>query len=140
MFKNFSHEQAIEVDHIGEVGAGTAVDFFEHARASLILRPQWVRDFKEVATAQVSGDSMADEGIYDGDRLVCKVVFDAAEVKPGRLVVVRLPTGRSIVKRIFFRDDKVILRSANPKYEDLVYDRDTITVEAIVKELVRKLD
>lgn len=140
MLKKFSHQQSIEVADFGQVGAGTAVDFFDHPRASLILRPQWVHDFKEVATAEVCGDSMIDEGIMDGDRLVCKVMFDAAEVRPGRLVVVRLPTGRSIVKRIYFDDERVVLRSANPNYDDLVFNREEIMVEAIVKELVRKLD
>lgn len=140
MLKNYSHMQTIKVRHFGQVGAGTTVEFFEHPRASLILRPQWVRDFSEVATAEVCGDSMIDEGIMDGDKLICKVIFDASEVRPGRLVVARLPTGRSVVKRIYFDDEHVLLRSANPQYDDLVFQRDMIQVEGIVMELVRKLD
>lgn len=140
MLKNYSHRQTISVNHVGQVGAGTAVEFFDHPRASLILRPQWVRDFSEVATAEVCGDSLVDEGIFDGDKLVCKVIFDAAEIKPGKLVVVRIPTGRSVVKRIFFDGEHVLLRSANPAYEDMVFEKDAIQVEGIVKELSRKLD
>lgn len=106
----------------------------------LILKPQWVRDFKEVATVEVCGDSMADEGIHDGDLLVVKRVFHESEVRSGRLVVACLPTGRSVVKRIFFEGEKIILRSANPRYADMVFGRDALRVDGIVKQLVRKLD
>lgn len=130
----------IEVDHLGHVGAGTTVDMFDHPRASLILRPQWVRDFREVATVEVSGDSLKDEGIFDGDKLVCKRIFDAPEIRSGRLVVACLPTGRCVVKRIYFEGNQIILRSANPAYADMIFGPDEIRVDGIVKELVRKLD
>lgn len=128
------------MDHLGQVGAGTAVDFYDHQRASLILRPHWVRDFKEVATVEVSGDSLTDEGIYDGDRLVIKRVFDDAEIRSGKLVVAVLPTGRSVIKRLYFENDDIILRSANPAHADLIFGPDEIQIDGIVKELVRKLD
>lgn len=140
MIRNPIYKQTIQVKHIGQIGAGSEVDFFEHPRAALIVRPQWVRDFSEAVTAQVSGDSMAGEGILDGDRIVCKVRFEASEIRNGKLVVARLPTGRSVVKRIYFEGDRVILRSSNPQYDDMVFDRDVIHVEALVKELVRNLE
>lgn len=132
--------QAIEVENLGQVGAGTTVDLFDHPRAQLILRPQWVRDFREVATVTVCGDSLTGEGIQDGDVLIVKRVIDGAEIRNGRLVVACLPTGRSVVKRIYFEGGRVVLRSANPAYEDMVFERDQITVEGIVKELKRSLN
>lgn len=130
----------IEVQHFGAVGAGSTVEFYDHPRASLILRPEWVRDYKEIATADVCGDSLAGEGIFDGDMLICKVIFDAAEVKAGKLVIVRIPTGRSVVKRIFVKDEKIILRSSNPAYPDMIFERDDVQIEGIVKELVRNME
>lgn len=132
--------QQIEVGHLGHVGAGTTVEFFEHPRSQLILRPQWVRDFKEVGTVTVSGDSLKDEGVMDGDVLIVKRVFEAAEVKSGKLVVVSLPTGRCVVKRIYFEaPDRIVLRSANPRYKDMIFGRDELTVEGLVTDLTRKL-
>lgn len=116
------------------------VEIFEHPRAQLILRPQWVRDFREVGTVTVSGNSMIDDGILDGDILIVKRNVEAAEIRNGKLVVALLPTGRSVVKRIHFEAGKVVLRSANPKFEDMIFEPDTITVEGIVKELKRRLD
>lgn len=140
MIKSPKWQQTIEVDHFGQVGAGTTVEFFEHPRSQLILRPQWVRDFKEVGTVTVSGDSLSDEGIVDGDILIVRRIFDHADVKSGKLVIAFLPTGRSVVKRIFFEGDQIILRSSNSKYKDMIFGPDEIRVDGIVKELKRKLD
>lgn len=133
--KNPRWQQEIEVEHFGHVGAGVTVEMFDHPRAQLILRPQWVRDFKEVGTVTVSGDSMADEGIQDGDVLVVQRIFDAAEIKNGKLVIAVLPTGKCVVKRIWIYRDKIILRSSNPKYKDMEFGRDEIRVDGIVKGL-----
>lgn len=99
-----------------------------------------MRDFKEVGTVEVSGNSLSGDGIFDGDRLICKRVFDASEIRNGRLVVAYLPTGRSVVKRIYFEGEKIILRSTNPAYDDMVFGPDEIRIDGIVKELVRTLD
>jgi SOS-response transcriptional repressor LexA len=140
MADKFRHAQVIEVQHFGHVGAGTTVELYEHPRAQLILRPQWVRDFREVGTVTVSGDSLTGEGIQDGDVLIVKRVVEAGEIRSGKLVIALLPTGRSVVKRIHFEGDKIILRSANPKYKDMVFGPDEICVEGIVKELKREID
>lgn len=129
----------IDVDHLGQVGAGTTVEIFDHPRSSLILRPQWVRDFKEVGTVEVCGDSLSGDGIWDGDRLTVKRIFDEAEIRQGCMVVACLPEGRSVVKRIFFEGETVILRSSNEAYVDMVFGPNEVRVDAIVKELVRKV-
>lgn len=138
--EKFRHMQTIEVEHLGHVGAGTTVEFYEHPRTQLILRPQWVRDFKEVGTVTVSGDSLIDERIEDGDVLIVKRIFDAAEIRSGRLIVAYLPTGRSVVKRIYFEGTRIILRSANPAYADMIFGPDEIRVDGIVKTLTREMD
>jgi SOS-response transcriptional repressor LexA len=116
------------------------VEIFDHPRAQLILRPQWVRDFKEVGTVTVAGDSLSEEGIFNGDVLIVKRIFDQAEIKSGKLVIAVLPTGRCVAKRIYFEGGNIILRSANKRYKDMVFGRDEIMVEGIVKELKRQLD
>ena len=138
--KHFLHKQQVEVDHLGHVAAGSTVEFFDHPRSQLILRPQWVRDFKEVGTVTVSGDSLIDEGIFDGDILIVKRIFDAREIRSGKLVIAYLPTGRSVVKRIHFENGNVILRSANAAYKDMIFGQNEIRIDGIVKELKRVVE
>ncbi len=106
----------------------------------MILRPQWAFDYKEVGTVTVSGDSLVDENIEDGDVLIVKRIFEEAEIRSGKLVVVQLPTGRSVVKRIYFNGEQIILRSSNPKYKDMIFGRDELRVEGIVKKLTRDME
>lgn len=138
--KNYARSEKFHVKHLGQIAAGSAVEIFGYARKSLITRPRWAQKPEQVATAEVCGDSLADEDIRNGDRLVCKIIFDKSEVIEGKLVVAKLPTGRSVVKRIYFKNDKIVLRSSNEKYKDLIFDRDDIEIEAIVKELIRSLE
>lgn len=138
--RNFTHREQWGVKHLGQIGAGSAVDIFSFSRKSLIARPIWAHKPEEVATAEVCGDSLLDEDIRDGDKLICKMIFDKWEVVSGKLVVAKLPTGRSVVKRIYFEKNKIILRSSNSKYKDLVYDKNDIEIEAIVKGLIRNLE
>lgn len=137
--KNIRHRQTIEVEHLGHVGAATTVEYFEHPRTQLILRPQWVRDFKEVGTVTVQGSSMEGDGILDGDVLIVKRVFETAEIRNGKLVIVLLPTGRNVVKRIYIEDDKIVLRSSNARYKDMIFGHDELRIDGIVMELVRKM-
>lgn len=88
----------------------------------------------------VSGDSLMDDGILDGDILVVKRVFHESEVRPGRLVIAMLPEGRTVVKRIFFEGERIILRSANAKFKDMIFEPDQIAVEGIVKRAYRDFD
>ncbi len=136
----YSRLEQFHVKHLGQIGAGSTVEIFGYQRKSHIARPRWAQNPEQVATAEVCGDSLLDEDIRNGDKLVCKIIFDKSEVIEGKLIVAKLPTGRSVVKRIYFKKDKIILRSSNKNYKDLVFHRDDIEIEAIVKELIRKLD
>lgn len=138
--KRFKWQQTIEVDHLGHVAAGSTIEFFDHPKTQAILKPRWVRDLKQVGTVTVSGDSLKDDGVNDGDVLIIKRVFETAEIRNGKRVVVLLPTGRSVVKKIYFKGDDVILRSANPNYEDMIFPKGEIVVQGIVKNLWRNFD
>lgn len=140
LLHNFSRREQWSVRHLGQIGAGSTVDIFSFSRKSIIPRPRWAQKTEDVATAEVCGDSLLEEDIRDGDKLICKMIFDKSEVTAGKLVVARLPTGRSVVKRIHFDNDKIILRSSNSKYKDMIFDKNDIEIEAIVKELIRNLE
>lgn len=140
LLRNYTRKEQFYVKHFGQIGAGSTVEIFGYQRKSLIPRPQWARKSEEVATAEVCGDSLLDEDIRNGDKLICKIIFDKLEVVSGKLVVAKLPTGQSVVKRIYFEQNKIILRSSNSRYKDLVFHKNDIEIEAIVKGLIRNLE
>jgi SOS-response transcriptional repressor LexA len=53
------------------------------------------------------------------------------------LVVAQLPCLGLVVKFFFRFESRIILRSANPRCEDLIYDADLVEVKAIVLQSIK---
>lgn len=62
---------------------------------------------------RVVGDSMEDAHIYDGDLVY---VQSCSTVESGRIAVVMI-NDEATIKKVYFKDNLMILEPANPKYE-----------------------
>ncbi len=76
-------------------------------------------DAEDLLWARVSGWSMRDEGINDGDMVLVNVKLEA---KDGDLVLAHLAGLGQVVKRLRVRDGFIALESANPEFEPIVVD------------------
>jgi phage repressor protein C with HTH and peptisase S24 domain len=121
------------VNNYGQIGAGKVVEFLPLGRKTIYWsgHPNEIQ-IKGISTAIICGDSLIDVGINNGDELTIQTKFQRSEIKNGKLVIALLPcTG--LVAKFFYRfENKIVLRSANPKYDDLIYDEDLIKIEALV--------
>lgn len=130
-FTNIKRAKSPIVADYGQVAAGKVVEFIPRGRK----RIYWSGDdiqVKGIATMTVSGNSLIGVGINDGDELIIQTKFTQDDVKNGKLVIAELPCTGNVVKFFYRFDDKVILRSANPKYQDLIYDENLVVIKAIV--------
>lgn len=75
----------------------------------------------------VSGDSMINIGMFDGDKIVVK----KQEIADNGDIVVALVEDSATVKRFFKRDDKIILHPENDSMQDFVFDNVTILGKVI---------
>lgn len=127
--------EQISVPHIGEIGAGQVVEFHSHRREFISLPSSETKKVvsQGIVAGRVSGNSLRDAGIDDGDGLICRTIFESDEVRNGKLVVAQTPWG-CLVKFIYFGKNEIILRSANPAYEDLYLEPDDVKINAIVIE------
>lgn len=62
---------------------------------------------------QVDGDSMKDEGIWDGDYVIIRRCETA---RNGERVVALLPNGETTLKRFYKEGDRIRLQPANPDF------------------------
>ncbi len=122
----------------GQVGAGKIIEFVPRGKHTVML-PHSLRT-EGLVTVSVCGDSLRDLGINDGDQLICQTKIERAEVKNGKLVIAQLPCLGLVVKFFFQFENKIILRSANPRYEDLIFDADLVEIKAIVIQSVKIWD
>ena len=121
---------------VGLVAAGSPILAIENMLGRYPVDPNLFNPRADYLL-QVSGLSMRDEGILDGDWLV---VHRTAEAKNGEIVVARV--GEEVtVKRLKVRGQKAELIPANPDYKTLHLDltRDRLAIEGVAVGVIRNL-
>ena len=137
MLANFTRVERLRVPDVGQIGAGSTVEFIPRGKV-WITRPRNARPGDVLVSARVSGDSLIDDGVFDGDRVTCRSNFDLSELRDGRLVVASLPDGGLVIKHFHLTNDgRVRLASANRAHKDLYCDLDEVEIKAVVLESVR---
>ncbi|NMA27832.1 MAG: transcriptional repressor LexA [Burkholderiales bacterium] len=127
-----STEHVRMVPLLGEVAAGRPILAVEDIEEHLPIRQDWLPVDESSFFLRVRGDSMA-EGIQAGD-----LVLVEPDVRVHRAeIVVAIIEDEATVKRFYPEADRVVLRSDNPIYEDIIVSRD-FRVVGRVSALVRK--
>lgn len=83
---------------------------------------------------RVTGDSMIEEGIHDGDLVV---VQQREEAEPGEMVVA-LVDSEATLKRFYPQGEKVRLQPANHQMEPILVPAAAVRVQGIVVGLMRR--
>ena len=118
---------------LGTIAAGAPIEAIED-RQELNLS-SWLPSEKECYILQVSGDSMIEDGIFDGDL----VVVERRDTARDGEVVVALVGGKDATLKRFYKDGEVIrLQPANSSMDPL-YVRD-VAIQGVVVGLLRKYD
>ena len=130
--------QFVPVTIEGEVAAGAPIEFFQDPTKPIFnLPPEVVRPGCVMSALRVRGDSMVEEGIFDGDILV---VSKGCKAENGQIVIAFVPDDGITVKR--FREDRrvVELRPANKNYQPLIFHKgedEMPEIQGIVTGLLR---
>ncbi len=126
---------ALEIDTCVRAGFPSPAEDFQAERIDvlkqIILHPQ------ATYTLRVRGDSMRDEGIFDGD-----VILVDRAIKPRHgHIVVAVVDGAFTCKKLWLRGGKLKLQPANPTYEDIVpQEGQTIEVWGVVLASVKRFN
>ncbi len=86
---------------------------------------------------QVKGDSMINEGIVDGDLVICR---PSETARNGEIVVALIDTQEATLKRFHFdnKNNLVNLIPANSHYQAQNYAPDRVQIQGIYMGLIRK--
>ncbi len=120
------------VDILGTVSAGTPIRVFEdkeeYSLDTLINRSD------DIYALRVSGSSMIDDGIRDGDIIIIKRAIGAEQGQ----TVIALVNGEATVKRFYRKKGEIELRPANPRMKSIFVNEEEIIVQGIVVGLIRE--
>lgn len=103
---------AIELPILGFIAAGRPIEPYTDPDATFKVSPTMYSGKKKAFVLQVSGDSMIDEGIFNGDFVVCEETNMATD---GEIVVALLENGLATLKKFFKEATRVRLEPANSR-------------------------
>lgn len=131
--KTQAHEIPPAVPHgiplLGRVAAGYAIEAIEN-RESLALTDLFGNQ-DDIFSLQVTGESMINAGISNGDYIICKRAVNAYN---GQIVIAIIDENEVTVKRFFQEDDTIRLQPENEEFEP-IYTQNC-RIEAIVLGLL----
>ncbi|HEX6674107.1 MAG TPA: transcriptional repressor LexA [Actinomycetes bacterium] len=122
---------------VGRIAAGVPITAEEQVE-ELVPLPRDLVGQGELFMLKVSGDSMIEAGVFDGDYVVVRSQPDAEE---GEMVAAMLQgagsEGEATVKHLSRKGGRVQLLPANPAYEPI--EGDEATVLGLVVTVLRRL-
>jgi repressor LexA len=125
---------ATGVPMMGRIAAGTPIEALQN-RGEEIPVPALMLGGGEHYALEVTGDSMIQAGILDGDTVVIKKCDTA---NTGDIVVALVDEQEATLKRLRRRGDSIALEAANPAYETRLYGADRVRIQGCLVGLLRR--
>ena len=123
----------IEIPMHGRIAAGTPIEALQGTEGFAV--PAALLGPGEHYALEVSGDSMVEEGILDGDFALIRKVDTARD---GEIVVALIDNEEATLKT-FRREGRMIrLDPANARYEPQRYDESRVTIQGRLAGLIRR--
>ena len=122
-----------EIPVLGKIAAGTPVEAIQN-QVDKVAIPEELSKNGEHFGLKVSGDSMIEAGINDGDTVIVKKTDTANN---GQIVVALIDDHEAMLKRIRKKGKVVALESANKRYETKIFGPDRVKVQGILVSLYR---
>ena len=123
-----------ELSVLGTIAAGTPIEAIQNEVNKITLPPEFNKNGEHFGL-KVSGDSMIDAGINDGDTVIIKKTNNAEN---GQIVVALIDNHEAMLKRIRKKKNSVALESANESYETKIFGPDRVKVQGVLVSLYRK--
>lgn len=121
-----------EVALLGRISAGIPIEAIEEQE--FLDFNQLFRGLNRFAL-KVKGSSMVDEGICEGDIIICQKTNEAKE---GDIVVALIDQQNTTLKRISFKHAGMItLIPANPEFKPKIYSPEQIHIQGLYLGLIR---
>lgn len=128
-------KEVIEIPLLGTIAAGQPIEAIEIPSETVTISRDEVGRFGNFYALKVVGNSMIDEGIFDGDTVVLRKQEYAEN---GQTVVAIIDENEATLKKFYRESDRIRLQPANP--ELFPFYRKEVEIRGIVVKVIRSLD
>ncbi len=123
-----------ELAILGRIAAGTPIEAIQQERDRIQV-PEAILGAGEHFVLEISGDSMINAGILDGDFVVIRRTDSA---NSGDIVVALVNGEEATLKRLRKKGASIALEAANPAYETRIFGPDQVAVQGRLVGLIRR--
>ena len=127
------NKQSVELPLMGFIAAGRPLEPHTDPNATFQVSASMLSGEKTAYVLQVKGESMIEDGIFDGDYVV---IEKDREVRNGDIVVALVDDNLATLKKFYKEDGRVVLKPANSAMQPIYPTR--ITIQGKCVGLVRK--
>ena len=128
-------DKGIRLPILGFIAAGKPIEPYSDPTAFLHVAPEMLSGKKRAYVLKVRGDSMIEEGIFDGDFVI---VEERHDVRDGDIVVALLENGLATLKKFFKEATRVRLEPANANMAPIYATK--VQIQGKVIALIRKFN
>ena len=125
----------VQIPLLGIIAAGRPIEAIENYSETITLAKNEIETLGQHYALKVEGDSMVNEGIFDGDIVVIRQQETADD---GQTVVAIIDDNEATLKKIYREKTRIKLQPANQAM--LPIFRKEVEVRGIVVKIVRNLE
>ncbi len=118
----------------GRIAAGTPVEAIENPEGFMSIPSEMIKNTNHHYALKVSGESMVDAGILDGD---IAVLEKTELVNNGDIVVALIDNQEATLKRIRKKSNSIALEPANKNFETRIFGPKRITIQGKLVGIIR---
>lgn len=128
-------EEIVKIPIVGMIAAGQPIEAIEIPGATISLSKKEISSREKHYALRVQGDSMVNEGIFDGDVVVIRKQETADD---GQTVVAIIDDNEATLKKIYREKNRIKLQPANQAMLP-IYRKD-VEVRGVVVKIIRNLE
>ena len=125
-----------QIPLLGKIAAGSPIEAISNYGDYLDI-PSLLLKSEDCYALRVEGDSMIDEGIFDGDTVI---INKKTEIHNGDIVVALIDKEEATLKKFRKKGDSIALEPANKNYKTQIYGPDRIVIQGKLSALIRNYD
>ena len=125
--------QKDQIPLLGKIAAGTPIEAISNYGEYLDV-PSSILTSEDCYALHVEGDSMIDEGIFDGDTVI---IDKKTNINNGDIIVALIDNEEATLKKFRKKGDSIALEPANKNYKTQIYGPDRIVIQGKMSSLIR---
>ena len=129
---NFKSQED-QIPLLGKIAAGSPIEAISNHGEYLDV-PSSLLTSEDCYALHVEGDSMIDEGIFDGDTVI---INKKANINNGDIIVALIDNEEATLKKFRKKGDIIALEPANKNYKTQIYGPDRIVIQGKMSSLIR---